>query len=357
MKPRRKYIRLIALGLLAFGLNYVAPRMPVWVEHIYARLLYPPIGRLLSSLTSILPFSLAEALVIILPFLLLYGLIKAWRRPRLWLRYLERLFSYALLAYIGFTLLWGLNYHRQPLALSLALPLQPSTPEVLASLCADLLDRANELRQQVAEDANQVMTLPGGKWRALSRADIGYEQLARRWPIFGGRYGRPKGVQLSYWWSYTGTAGMYFPFTGEANVNMTMPDLNIPVVACHEMAHQRGFAREDEANYIAYLACSFHPDVEFQYSGVLLALTNAMRALQASDPAAYADLRTKYSPGLDRDLKANQAFWQAFAGPIERVAGQLNDVYLKSNQQADGIQSYGRMVDLLLAEYRAARGR
>ena len=251
-------------------------------------------------------------------------------------------------------LLWALNYHRQPLAQIIDLTIEPSTPSQLVALCADLLQQANDLRQLVTEDEHGVFQLSGGKWRALTRAHLGYEQIAPIVPALGGRYGAPKGVYLSHLWSYTGIAGIYFPFTGEANVNMAMPAVNIPATACHEMAHQRGFAREDEANYIAYAVCRQHPDVEFQYSGTFLALSHAMQALRRQDKTAYDTLVQQYGPGLQRDMQANQTFWMHYAGPLERRMSRLNDVYLKSHRQSDGIQSYGRMVDLLLAEWKQA---
>lgn len=344
-------------ALAAQAISLLAARSPAWVERVYSRLLYPPIGLLLSRLTSIVPFSLAEVIVVGLILLaivgLLHWLVRGWRHPRIWLRQIRCLLTIGLFAYAGFIVLWGLNYHRQPLATILQLDLQPASTQELAALCADLLNAVNELRPLLLEDDQQVMALTGGKWRALGRAQLGYQELAKQLPQVGGRYGAPKGVRLSKWWSYTGTAGMYFPFTGEANINMAVPDFNIPVTACHEMAHQRGFAREDEANYLAYLACTKHPDIEFQYSGLVMALSQSMRALYQADANAFATLRAQYDPGLVRDLEANRDFWQAFSGPVEQLSERMNDAYLKSNRQADGVQSYGRMVDLLLAERRS----
>lgn len=357
MKGWRGIIYGILAVILAQGMVLLAAASPGLVELLYSRLLYRSISLLVARLTGIVPFSLAEmiivSLIVVGAGLLIYWLCCGWRRPALVLSQVRFLLTVALFAYAGFMLLWGINYHRQPLAHTLGLEIQPASVEELTNLCVELMAQTNQLRALVAEDPQQVMALTGGKWRALARAELGYQQLADRLPLIGGRYGAPKGVYLSDWWSYTGIAGMYFPFTGEANVNMSMPDANIPAVACHEMAHQRGFAREDEANYLSYLACSAHPDLEFQYSGALMALTHSMRALYANDQEAYRKLRDQYDAGVVRDIKANQEFWQSYAGPVEKLSERMNDAYLKSNRQADGVQSYGRMVDLLLAARRA----
>lgn len=336
----------------------LAVRYPLWVERIYSRFLYPPLGRVLSRFTSLVPISLAELCVVTLLAVLLIGglnfIWRGWRQPGKLVAWLRWTLVLGLLAYAAFVFSWGLNYYRQPLAEVLGLEIRPAPTQELVDLCHDLVQHVNELRPLLKEDEMQVMTLTGGKWRALGRAALGYDELAKQLPQVGGLYGAPKGVRLSKWWSFTGTAGMYFPWTGEANVNMAMPSVNIPVVACHEMAHQRGIAREDEANYLAYLACINHPDVEFQYSGLFMALTQAMRALQLVDQEAFATLYTQLHPGVVRDMQANREFWQAHSGPMEEMFERMNDAYLKSNRQADGVQSYGRMVDLLLAARRAA---
>ncbi len=353
---KRWQFRSLLLLAAAIGLNYAGSLAPTWVERLYSRGIYPLLGQALSRATRVVPFSLAEATVVALliglPLLFLRWLITSWRNPSNWLRGVGQALSSVALIYSLFLLVWGLNYHRLPLADVAKLPVQPSSVAELTTLSRHLLDRANDLRQKLPEDAAGVMRLSGGKWRALSRAALGYEQAAKSLSAIGGSYGSPKGVYLSEPWSYTGISGMYFPFTGEANVNIAEPDPFVPATACHEMAHQRGFAREDEANYLAYLTCISHPDPEFQYSGLLLALTNCTRALRARDETAYATLQADFGPGLLRDLTANQQFWQRHAGPIERLSERINDNYLKTQGQADGVQSYGRMVDLLLAEQR-----
>lgn len=152
--------------------------------------------------------------------------------------------------------------------------------------------------------------------------------------------------------SYTGITGIYIPYTGEANVNINSTDFMLPSTVAHEMAHQRGFAREDEANYIAYLTCSMHPDRDFQYSGVMLALIYSMNALAENDIEAYKVLRSKYSEGVKNDLRYDAEFWAKYEGKTQEISNNVNNTYLKSNGQKDGVQSYGRMVDLLIAEYK-----
>ena len=121
------------------------------------------------------------------------------------------------------------------------------------------------------------------------------------------------------------------------------------------MAHQRGFAREDEANYIAYLAAISNPDPVFVYSGYYTAFVYAMNALYADDPAAWEEVAAATEEGIFADMRYANQFWSRFETPNDIVANlsqEVNDTYLQANRVEDGVKSYGRVVDLLLAEYR-----
>jgi hypothetical protein len=138
-------------------------------------------------------------------------------------------------------------------------------------------------------------------------------------------------------------------------VNATLPDWEIPFTSAHELAHQRGFAREDEANYVGYLACRAHPDRDFQYSGTFRAALYALSALAQVDRSSYGLLRGRVTAPQSRDLAALAAWHRRYESRLGEVQERVNDAYLKTQGQADGVRSYGRMVDLLLAERRAAR--
>lgn len=361
MKINKLKRKLICIALLPIALavrEYFSYNNQL-AESLYSRLIYPPIGKALSRLTGIFSFSVAEQLLFAAIMIVLYSIVRALFKLIKSANKLQTAVNAALNAlcivsilYCLFLFLWGFNYYRQPLAYSLSYNIEKSTVEDLKSLCADLIDKTNSKRAEVPENSSGIMYIKGGLWDVMSRAYKGYEKLALSYPIFSGSYGKPKGVLASRALSYTGIAGIYFPYTGEANVNKLVPDPMLPSTICHEMAHQRGFAREDEANFIAYLVCKAHPDKDFQYSGYLLALIYSMNTLYEYDEEAYHELAEAYSPGLVDDIRYNNEFWKQFEGPAEDIQEKINDAYLKSNKQADGVHSYGRMVDLLLAEYK-----
>jgi hypothetical protein len=159
-------------------------------------------------------------------------------------------------------------------------------------------------------------------------------------------------VLLSTGMSYLGITGIYLPFTAEANVNVIVPDSQLPFTACHELAHQGGIAPEDEANFLAYAACVRHPDVDFRYSGAFNAALYALGALSQVD-AGRAREQARWSPAVRRDIKALQEWNERYQGPAEEAPRAVNDAYLKTQGVGEGVRSYGRMVDLLVLERRA----
>lgn len=360
MMNKKKYGKWIWLILLpiAILLVRVASANPGFVETYYSRGIYLFIGQVLSSVFGIFPFSFAELIVIFVIGFIIYRVIKLIINIITIAKYCEIVYFirdivvYISVGYFVFICIWGLNYHRLPFSEIANIDIQKVSVEELTNLCESLIIEANELRDSVIEDDKGVMYIPNGYKSVFKRVDNGYKMASEVYPVLGGKYGRAKGVIISEAMSYAGITGIYFPFTGEANVNIDRPDLLLPATTCHEIAHQRGFAREDEANYIAYIVCKIHPDVDYKYSGTMLALIHSMNKLYEYDKDAYSKLKAKYSQGVRRDLADNNRYWKIYSGPVDRVSTKINNAYLISNLQNDGVHSYGRMVDLLIAERR-----
>jgi hypothetical protein len=231
-----------------------------------------------------------------------------------------------------------------------------SSTDELEALCEDLIFEANTVRTGLNEDENGVLDIPYTIDETLKMVPEIYSDVSEEYTIFSGEYSAPKPVFASEYMNHTQITGIYMMFTAEANVNVATDGILLPSTACHEAAHQRGFAREDEANFIAYLVCRESGDDYFHYSGTLLALINAMNKLYAADSDRYFALRETYSEDLNDDLAYRSAFWKQYEGPVAEKAEAINNTYLQSNDQEDGVKSYGRMVDLLLAERRYRLG-
>lgn len=359
-KPFR--FRTVLICLLLIGLGVALPRLaalsPESVETLFSNGLYPAISFAFGTVTGLLPFSLAEVLLVGGSFLLvLLVLQKLWQllKRRLplkrLLRFLVTLFIIFGVLLNAFYFTWGFNYARPKLAKLMSLPVKERSAEDLNGLCDSLLTKAISLREQVPEDGDGVFALEGGYREEFKKIPSAYANLGNNNALFARSVPVAKGVFFSDALSKAGISGIYIPFTAEANVNVGQPPLLLLAAAAHESAHFCGIARENEANFVAYLACTASDDPSVAYSGTMLALINCGNALNEADPELYDSLRDRYSDAMDRDLADYREYWDAFEGPVQETMDKVNDNYLKYNLQESGVKSYGEMVDLMLAYY------
>lgn len=342
---KRQFWLVPLLAVLLSVINWLLSGQADIVERFYSS----SINRLtimgLSRLTGIVPFSIGEWLVLFHVPLVIGAIVLIIKRLINW----KHLLLYISVVYSLFILLWGMNYNRLSVGDMLNLSVMPTSYDVLQEVALVLVEEANIIREKVSEDENGVFSIPNGHRWVLSEAHVAMENRSEELPILGGEFGRPKAIFLSKPMLYTGITGVYFPFTGEANVNVAIMDLLLPATVLHEMAHQRGIAAEDEANFIAYYTALVHPDPSFQYSGIMLALIHVQNALFRVSPERSREVAMHYSEGIKRDLSAQREFWKPYQGKTNEVSTRVNDAYLKSNRQRDGVASYGRMVDWVIA--------
>ena len=364
MKKLMHYKRIYLLILIPISLLLIllARKSSFFSEQIFAKHIYKWISQIVSSITGLFPFSIAEALVVLLPLVIIVLLLrfilrmildKKDRGERLWRGILNVLCTASIIFFL-FTIFAGLNYYRYPFTSYSNLEIRESTVEELYELTQGLMLQANELRAQVPmTDELGVFQLSVNDTKLARLANDAFKLLAEDYPVLGGVYGAPKPILFSKLMSQTEITGIFIPFTMEANVNVDVPDYTIPVTMLHELARLRGFMREDEANFIAYLAGMKSGHVDLQYSSTMLALIIAGNALYDQSPDLYFDIRNSFSDEVVKDIRANSEYWQQYKDSVvSTVSSRINDTYLKVNAQADGVKSYGRMLDLLLAQHR-----
>ena len=345
------------VGIFAYVIYQLSFRNPQLVERVYSQKIFPFFTKIFSRFTSWFSVSLSELLIyglVIGAVVFLVLLIRCFfRRDRLYhaLKMIISLVSAVLIAYSVFVFGWGLNYARLPLASSMGLTTQESTPEELTQLCRTLAVRANELRAQVREDDRGVYTLSREKDYYLTHVQELYDEYAEEVMNMGGST-RVKAVFTKDALSVTRTMGIFSPFTYECHMNNEMPDLYVASTAAHEYAHFKGFAREDEANFIAWYVSYRSEDTDYAYSGTMLALLYAMNSLYATDPEAHAEIYYSLHEGIIRDWIDDNAYWEPFRTEFSEKTDKAYDNYLKSNNVSDGSKSYGRMLDLILAMQR-----
>ena len=351
-------LTLVFLGA-ALLLQLAARKVPGFGQW-YAVTIYPLITGSLGRFMGIFPFSVTELGLYLLIVLFVVSLVRSWRRP---LKILGRLLFGASLLFFLFTVNCGINYYRQPFSSLSGLTIQPSSSQELYDLCSWLVEQIQDSVRQLEDQASEENGFSGqtsreplpsyGKLLEYGRqGQLAMRRLGEEFPVLAGFYPAPKPLLLSRILSVQQLCGVYSPFTVEANYNREMPLYNIPHTICHELSHLKGFMREDEANFIGYAACIHSEDLYFRYSGYLMGWVYAGNALAQADPEGFAALRSALPQAALTDLSYNNAYWDAFQGKVAEVSTRVNDTYLKLQDQQDGIQSYGRVVDLMLAYHR-----
>ncbi|MDW3196489.1 MAG: DUF3810 domain-containing protein [Cytophagales bacterium] len=329
---------------------------PQWVEDHYSNGFYPVIQSILSAISSIVPIPIGQLIFYSLFFGLIFWVVKRvihLIKKKIsfgkfaWVMIKNGLFAFSLFNFL-FTLTWGLNYHRLKIPEIADLDVKDITREELISLNDTLISRCNRLRSEIITEDD----LPITKDEILAKATIGFERAHGHYDFIGYDVFSVKSVLVPEIMSSFTIGGIYFMFTGEANVNMDPPNFLVPAVTCHEMAHQSGFASEDEANFVGYLACQFNPDINFQYSGNLMMLRYSMRSLFRLDSVAYDELAAKLTVDVKEDLRKNREYWQSFYNPIDPLTDAMYDLFLKANDQKEGIKSYSLVTSLMVGELR-----
>lgn len=308
----------------------------------YAHHIYSALVGIFGRLFGIFPFSVVEICLYLLMILSVAYAVRFFREP---LRLVSRTVFLVGLLLFSYTANCGVNYYAAPFSSYAGLETGLYAKEELEDLCRFLVGKINENMTEESYRGNRQA------WRKEGIRAMG--NIAGQYECLGGFYPNPKEVACSYLLSVQQLSGIYIPFTIEANFNGDMPDYNIPHTICHELSHLKGFMREDEANFIGYLACVSSERQAFRYSGYLMGWIYAGNALAKADMEIYMELRKQLDPQAEKDLQENNAFWDRYEGKVAEAANQWNDAYLKMNDQTDGVQSYGRVVDLMLAYYGA----
>lgn len=362
----------IVLGIIlcaAGALFYFLAKANAWVaEYIFARVIYRGLSTIINFVTGIFPFSVIEVIVLMLPVLLLVRVIvgvvkfiKAIKRsdkgvPK---KYFKKMLCNVIgavsltagILMLLYVIFCGTNYHRYSFGEINNIEIKEHSDEQLYEMCKDLALRMNETRETLGREysgADYEMT----DYEMANAVKVEFDRTGDSYPCLDRNVAKSKPLFISYVFSCFETTGIYSPFTVEANVNVDIPDYQIPYTMAHEMAHVCGFMREDEANFIAYLVCSTADDPRIKYSGLSLAFSHSMNRLYDANPEYYYQVWRTLSDEVITDREVSYEYWKAFEDTkIAEVGNEINDTYLKVNNQEDGIKSYGRMVDLLLSTY------
>lgn len=344
----------ILLGLLAVGLKSLSADYPQWVERYYSLGFYQWIRKVFDYSFSNLPFPsiyLFFAVLLVLAVIELRQLITHIRKK-------EWRFSRSLrksVAFLGgfvffFFLLWGLNYNRLEVEEHMGLEVRPlsirelkselelETKELIAlrSLIVDASDSLALERQHFPADLEVHLR------EILSKTLLQYKYPGAG--LVRGRLLYPKGIFLKF-----SSAGLYFPFVGEGNIDAGLHAMQWPYVMTHEMAHGFGFADEGTCNFWAYLSCTASPHPAVAYAGHLSYWRSLAIQYQRYEPEAYQSFRQTLPPGIIADLNRVNQEMDKYPDFIPQLQPKMYNAYLKAQGIHEGLLNYKRVIMLVHA--------
>ena len=347
------FLCIAALSLVIYLISMISPVFSDFfnfkVSHIF-RIIF-------AKISGILPFSVAEAIIILLPTIVIAMVIyickhrcKTWKTTFV---SLVNIISILAIIFSSFVLNFGVGYKGYSLDKKLELDKQAVSATELYDTAEYLIVKAKEQLPYVKFSEDRISEMPYGIDEMNKKLLVAYEKFCDDFTFMKTFDSRVKPVVLSELLSYTHITGIYTFFTGEANININFPDYIIPFTAAHELAHQRGIAREDEANMIAFLVCTYSDDPYIRYSGYMNMYEHVLSALKKADKDKYSENISHLDTKMIGEINAYARFFKKYEKSVAAtVSDKVNDTYLKAQGTAGSV-SYGMVVDLTVAYFKS----
>jgi hypothetical protein len=346
------WIALIILAILVKISSY----FPSFIERDYSTGIYPIISRLLRILFGWIPWSMGDliyAFFVILLIVKLFQLIRAVFQRRVGRQYLlnavGQFLFFILAVYVCFYLLWGLNYSREGIASQLKLEQKEYTVNDLDTLILKLQARLNEYADRV-DTSKRDSTLQ--RKLLFSKAAMAYDAAEKQFSFLRYRSHSIKASLYSPVAHLMGFSGYYNPFSGEAQIQTQYPTFLRPFIITHEIGHQLGYAKEDEASFSGFIACRAYDDVDFRYSMYFDLYLSASFEVASRDPKKFLALRDSLHPRVKRDYRALMHYLTQKQNFIEPFISKFYDSYLKANNQPLGKKTYDQVTYWLIGYYK-----
>lgn len=342
-------IALVSLILYIIAINYT-PFADFFNRHVSS------IFRgTLATITNILPLSLVELIIITLPVTLFFIIRFALKRySDTWHNagiFCLAILSIACLLFSLFVCSFGIGYYSSTLDKKLELEKSTVSKTELAATAEWLIGEVNAVIDEVEFIEKSSSVSPHSLSNTNDILLDSYDKISEKYEFIPRLYSRVKPIILSKPMTYTHISGVYTYFTGEANVNTNSPDYCIPYTMAHELAHQRGIAREDEANFIAFLVCSESDDAYIRYCAYLNLCEYVLNALYGADKKLWEETYKKLDNRAIYEMIAYNEFYEPYQdNVVGEISGAVNDAYLQANG-TQGSVSYGLVVDLAVAYF------
>jgi hypothetical protein len=346
----------VLLIVLTIAIKWVS-LYPDWVERNYTYGIYPVISKVQRILFGWISLSIGDLFYAFLVIVVIYKTVQFFKRivrkkftRKYFINGLQQLLFLFLAIYVSFNLLWGLNYNRRGIAHQLELDVKLYTVNDLDTLCRALQVKMNYYAARVDTISREDIY---GKSRNV------YKVARETYRIADDKYSyliyEPSSLKSSmvgFLGKFVGFQGYYNPFTGEGQVKRSIPVFLQPFVACHEIAHQLGYAKENEANFVGFLAARESEAVDFVYSAYYDMYQYSIREIMSRDYKRGIGIDTLNHKLVWRDRREMARYILKMENPVAPLMLKMYDGYLRMNNQPKGYRTYNEVVTWLVAYYK-----
>ena len=361
-RKAKEYVPLYAMAIFATTLLSAILFIIVKCSALFADFfnynLTAPFRAFITSMTSWIPFSVAEFLIISMPLwltsLVVVGVAKIRQGVKSASKYICFLMSVLSVIFITFVWTYSSGYSTTTMDKKLNMERENVSATELYETSIWLVDNINELAPKLLYDNTGASIMDYSYGDMSKRLCVAYDDFADEYGVIRTFKSRVKPIALSEPFTYTHISGVYSFMTGESNINVNYPDFIVASTSAHELAHQRGVAREEEANFIAFLVCISSEDEYIRYSGYLDAYINVANALYSADKNLYNAVYSRLCPEARGELLSYSSFFEKYAdSKTSEISDSINNSFLQANGQEQGTKSYGMVTDLTVAYYKA----
>ena len=318
-----------------------------FIDHIYSEIFYRLNSNLFIYIFSSIPFSVGDIIYLFVP-LIIFSIFNKNNTRR---RNLKNLFYFLSIFYVLFQVQWGLNYHRTPLQNKLNFKKKYDKISLIETT-KFFIEKTNNVHSEISKNDTLPITFKEDKTEIFRLSvKAGMNISDQKITKIKMKHASVKNSLFSTPLSYMGFGGYINPFTLEVQINKNIPSIQIPTTICHEIAHQKGYSAENEANFIGIISCINSNDNLIKYSGNILALRYLLNELYKVDKKKFDQLYLKINKGIIKNIKQAEKELDKYKNPFEPFLKVIYDKYLKANNQTAGIESYSLVVNLLVNYY------
>lgn len=358
----REYVPLGAMIMLAVtiisAILFIVVKSSSTFADFFNYYLTAPTRALIALLTAWFPLSIAELLIISVPvwatILIIIAIKRAKKGLKESVRYLCFILGIICFMFNAFVWTYSSGYYTTPIDEKLDIDRENVSAQDLYQTALWLTENINLLSPSITYDDTGASAMEYSYWKMSAELCDAYDSFVDEYGIIHNFRSNVKPIMLSEPFTYTHISGIYSFMTGESNINTNYPDYIVASSAAHELAHQRGIAREDEANFVAFLVCISSDEKFIQYSGYLDVYQNVMNALYSADKELYKKAASELCYEAYCDRMSYAKFFEKYANSkTSEISGSINDSFLQANGQEAGRKSYGMVTDLTVAYYKA----